>query len=226
MTDTPALPRENQHLTAQQRLISSLELTFAIFLVIAHNIYHWIPNEVPILVILAIASFRIREGNWGTFLYKRPNSWPLIVVAAIACVGLLELKDVAVATIGHHFWSAPEKVSSVITSVHDWRRAPLTILFVWAFAAFGEEIGYRGYILRRALETFGPSAWGAAAALLVASATFGLGHYYKGPTGVLDSTGSGLILGAAYLFSKRLWVSSIAHGLNDTLAIAITFFGW
>ncbi len=224
MENTGPRNRDDRSLSPQQRLISSLEFTLAIFLVVAHNIYHCIPNEVPILVILAIASCRIREGNWGTFLYKRPKSWPLTVVAAAACVGLLELKDLAVEAIGHRFWPAPEKVSSIITSAHDWRRALLTFLFIWVFAAFGEEIGYRGYILRRALEAFGPSAWGAAAALIVASTAFGIGHSYKGPAGILDSAGSGLILGAAYLFSKRLWVSSLAHGLNDTLAIALTFF--
>ncbi len=225
MTDATALQRENQELTAQQRLISSLELCLAVFIVVAHNIYHWIPNEVPILFILAVASFRVREGNWGTFLYKRPKSWLLTVIAAVLCVGLFELKDLALEPIGHHFWPAPEKVSSVITSSHDWRQALVMIPVVWIFAAFGEEIGYRGYLLRRALEAFGPSLAGIAVALIVASAAFGLGHYFKGPTGVLKSAGSGLILGAGYIFSKRLWVTSLAHGLVDTLAIVLAFLG-
>lgn len=225
MADAAPPPRESQFLAPRQRLISSLEVCLAVFIVVAHNVYHWVPNEVPILFILAIASFRIREGNSGTFLYKRPKSWLLTVIAAAACVGLFELKDLAVEAVGHRIWPPAEKVSSIITSAHDWRRALMTILFVWIFAAFGEEVGYRGYLLRRALEVFGPSALGTTAALIVASAAFGLGHYYKGPTGVFDSAGSGLILGSAYIFSKRLWVSSLAHGLVDTLAVAIAFFG-
>ena len=216
---------EDQGLTTTQRLISALEACLAVFIVVAHNVYHWIPNEVPILFVLAIASFRIREGSWGTFLYKRPKSWLLTVIAAVVCVGLFELKDLVLEPIGHHFWPDPEKVSSVITSNHDWRQALVMIPIVWIFAAFGEEIGYRGYLLRRALEAFGPSRWGAVAALIAASAAFGIGHYFKGPTGMLKSAGSGLILGAAYIFSKRLWVSSLAHGLVDTLAIALALFG-
>jgi membrane protease YdiL (CAAX protease family) len=163
MADTPALQRENQELTAQQRLISSLEVCLAVFIVVAHNVYHWVPNEVPILFVLAIISFRIREGSWGIFLYKRPKSWLLTVVAALLCVGLFELKDLVLDPIGHHFWPAPEKVSSVITGNHDWRQALVMVPVVWIFAAFGEEIGYRGYILRRTLEAFGPSRWGAVA---------------------------------------------------------------
>ncbi len=226
MARATTLEREDRDLSLRDRLISALEACLAIFIVVAHNVYHWIPNEVPILFVLAIASFRIREGKWGTFLYRRPKSWLLTVTAAAVCVGIFALKDLTLEAIGHHFWPAPEKVSSVITSAHDWRRALLMTLFVWVFAAFGEEIGYRGYLLRRALEALGSSAWGAASALIIASATFGFGHYYKGPAGVLDSAGSGLIVGTAYILSKRLWVSSLAHGLVDTLAIAIAFFGW
>jgi membrane protease YdiL (CAAX protease family) len=42
---------------------------------------------------------------------------------------------------------------------------------------------------------------------------------------MLKSAGSGLILGAAYIFSKRLWVSSLAHGFVDTLAIVLALVG-
>ena len=80
--------------------------------------------------------------------------------------------------------------------------------------------------MRRALDAFGPTRWGTVLALLIASATFGLGHFYKGLAGMIESTGSGLILGGAYLFTRRLWASTITHGVNDTLAIVFSYFGW
>ena len=162
--------------TESSRLISLIEVCAAILIVAAHNVFHLIPNEVPILFVLAIASFRIREGNWGLSLYSRPDSWPGTLVVAGACLALLVLKDL--------IFDPPGKVSSVITSARDVPRLLTSLAIAWGFAAFLEEIGYRGYLLRRAVEAFGPSRIGSALALLTASAAFGLGHYYKGPAGM------------------------------------------
>jgi uncharacterized protein len=63
--------------------------------------------------------------------------------------------------------------------------------------------------------------------MIPVSVLFGFGHYYKGPSGVLDSTYSGLVLGTAYLLSGRnLWAPILAHGISDTLALFVVFMGW
>ena len=65
------------------------------------------------------------------------------------------------------------------------------------------------------------------AGVLVVSVLFGYGHYYKGPSGIVDSGMAGLILGAAYVLSERnLWVCILAHGFIDTFAVMAAFFGW
>ena len=98
---------------------------------------------------------------------------------------------------------------------------------IWAFAAFGEEMGYRGYLLNRASEAGGRTKAADILALLLVSDLFGIGHYYKGPAGVLASTASGLVLGGAYLLSRRnLWVSILAHGFRDTFSLVAGLLGW
>jgi hypothetical protein len=98
---------------------------------------------------------------------------------------------------------------------------------VWGFAAFGEEIGYRGYLLNRAADAGGRSTPAFWAAMVLVSVLFGYGHAYKGPSGILDSGIAGLILGSAYLLSGRnLWTSILAHGFIDTFAVGAVFFGW
>ena len=108
-------PELAQHPTPKQRIISAAEMCLAILIVIAHNVFHWIPNEVPILFVLAIASFRIREGSWGSQLYRRPTSWPRTLLLATLCVVLLQIKDAILQPFEHYFSTAPEHVSSVIT---------------------------------------------------------------------------------------------------------------
>jgi membrane protease YdiL (CAAX protease family) len=100
-------------------------------------------------------------------------------------------------------------------------------LLVWTLAAFGEEIGYRGYLLNRAADTGGRSKAAYWLAVVAVSVLFGYGHYYKGPSGIADSGRAGLILGAAYVLSGRnLWVCVLAHGFIDTTGLVAVFFGW
>jgi membrane protease YdiL (CAAX protease family) len=97
---------------------------------------------------------------------------------------------------------------------------------VWTFAAFGEEIAYRRYLLGRAADVGNRSIGAYLLALPVVSGLFGLGHFYQGPAGVFTTACDGLMLGAAYLLSGRnLWVAVFAHGLVDSVGIALLFFG-
>ena len=98
---------------------------------------------------------------------------------------------------------------------------------IWTFAAFGEEIGYRGYLLTRTADIGGRSKSAYWIAVLVVAVLFGYGHYYKGRSGIVDSGMAGVILGAAYVLSGRnLWVCILAHGFIDTFAIVALYFGW
>ena len=100
-------------------------------------------------------------------------------------------------------------------------------LLVWTFAAIGEEIGYRGYLINRAADAGGRSKAVYWIAVVLVSVLFGYGHYYKGPAGIVDSGMAGLVLGAAYVLSGRnLWVCVLAHGFIDTIGLIAVFLGW
>lgn len=101
------------------------------------------------------------------------------------------------------------------------------LFIVWTFAAFGEEISYRGYLVTRAADVGGRTKLAYWVAVLVVSVLFGYGHYYKGPAGIVDSGMAWLVLGSAYLISGRnLWVCILAHGFIDTFGVIALFFGW
>ena len=191
-------------------------------IVIAHNVYRAIPNEVPILVVLAIISFRVRDKHWGIVGMSRPPSWPRTFWFALAAAATrILLGALVIDPVTAHFWPAAIAPAGSEAIAHNPMIALLWLALVWTFAAFGEEIGYRGYLLNRAAEVVSP--W---IAVVVVAVLFGFGHYYKGPAGIVDSGMAGLILGLAYVLSgHNLWVCILAHGFIDTFGVIATFFG-
>jgi len=225
-TRMPVSPRQRENLNPRQRWISCLEFLVGGGIVIAHNVYHRLPNEVPILFVLGWVSIRIRDGGWKAVGLRKPDSWWKTILWGIVAGVLIVVAGQLAAIVGTRIWHQAARAPSVIKEATTWKSALLALGVVWTFAAFGEEMGYRGYLLTRAADVGNRSPLAYLAALLAASVLFGYGHYFKGPPGILQSTISGLILGGAYLLSRRnLWVSIVAHGVADTIAIVALFFG-
>jgi hypothetical protein len=170
---------------------------------------------VPILFILGWISLRLRDGGWKAAGLTRPRSWWKTVSLAVgAAVALQVGSELVVGPLASRIWPAPQHVSHVLTSAALGRKhALVTVLIIWTFAAFGEELSYRGYLLTRAAEIFGGSRGSYLFGMVLVAVLFGFGHYYKGPAGVLDSTYSGLVLGGVFLLSGRnLWAAILATG--------------
>jgi uncharacterized protein len=210
------------------RVLSGVEFLFGAFIVIGHNVFHIVPNEVIILFILGVVSIWVRDGKLSSMGLKRPALWRRIFLIALVAAGVrILLGQFVIEPITGLFWpppSAPKFANEIAGNV---KVALLALLIVWTFAAFGEEIAYRGYLLTRASDVGRRSTTAYWFGIVLVSVLFGYGHYYKGPSGIVDSGIAGLILGAAYMVAGRnLWASILAHGFIDTFAVIDAFFGW
>jgi membrane protease YdiL (CAAX protease family) len=223
----PTQPFLYARLPASRRL-SALEFVLGACVVIGHNVFHVLPNEVPILTVLGLASMRLRDGGFAAMGFRRPDSWKRIVLIAIAAAALrIVLGDFVIDPLTALFWPPAIAPAGAESIAGDVRSALLYLGLVWTFAAFGEEISYRGYLLNRAADIGGRTPLAYWIAVVAVSILFGYGHYYKGPAGIVDSGVAGFILGAAYLMSGRnLWTTILAHGFIDTFGIVSLYFGW
>ena len=96
-----------------------------------------------------------------------------------------------------------------------------------AFPLLAEQLGGHASASGYLFSTF---AVGALIALfatrLIASVLFGVGHVYQGVSGVVAAALGGLVYGSLYLWTGRnLWAPIIAHGVFDTTAFVLIFWG-
>jgi uncharacterized protein len=210
------------------RALSAFELLFGAFIVIGHNVFHVVPNEVIVLCALGLVSVRLRDGGWSAMGFARPASWRRIFLIALAAAGVrILLGQFVIEPVTGFFWPAPAAPALANEITGNAKIALLALLLVWTFAAFGEEIAYRGYLLTRAADIGRRSTIAYWLGIALVSVLFGYGHYYKGPSGIIDSGIAGLILGTAYMVAGRnLWACILAHGFIDTFGVIDAFFGW
>jgi membrane protease YdiL (CAAX protease family) len=210
------------------RALSAFELLFGAFIVIGHNVFRIVPNEVIILCVLGLVSVRLRDGGWSAMGFTRPASWRRIFLIALAAAGVrILLGQFVIEPVTGFFWPSPTAPALANEITGNAKIALLALLLVWTFAAFGEEIAYRGYLLTRAADIGRRSTIAYWLGIVLVSVLFGYGHYYKGPSGIIDSGIAGLILGTAYMVAGRnLWACILAHGFIDTFGVIDAFLGW
>ena len=209
-------------------MLSAFEFLLGAFIVIGHNVFRVVPNEVIVLSALGLISIRLRDGGLSAMGFKRPTSWRRILLIAVAAAALrILLGQFVIEPVTGFYWPKPIAPALANEITGNVKIAMLALLIVWTFAAFGEEIAYRGYLLTRAADIGGRSITAYWIGIMFVSILFGYGHYYKGPSGVIDSGIAGLILGTVFMLAGRnLWVCILAHGFIDTFGVIDAFFGW
>lgn len=212
---------------AGSRWISLAEAIVGSLFVFGHSVWHVLPNSVFMLCAMALISIRLREGSWSAIGLSLRRSWlRTVLIAVVAVVVQQALGQFVVDPLTKpylHYGAG----NNPMTGVHGYWGLLRWLGVIWTYAAFGEELAYRRYLLNRVADLGGHSGFALAAGLLWSSALFGVAHWYQGPAGVISAMASGLVFGAAYLLTqKNLWTSILAHGLSDSLALFATYFGF
>lgn len=171
-----------------------------------------------------------KEGSLSTGFYFNHDK----VLVAWALLGWVPLFGKSLTPWGRlPAWALPLSVAGGVwllmalaaaLGLIDWR--PGLPAAFWIFAAanllntcLAEELLFRGVLQRWLM-----ARWGAALALLVASALFGIAHLAGGAAFVLVAFGAGLLYGLVYLWTGRLvWAVLVHWGLNLTHLLLFTY---
>jgi len=158
---------------------------------------------------------------------RRPVPWPRTLGLALLIAG-----GVYVASIGVQFVLSRFGIEANLDDFAIIQGNPLLFLFAitlftWGSAAFGEEILFRGFIMRNLQALFGDTKTGWAAANVLQASIFGVFHFNQGLGGVIPVFLVALVFGYAFIrFGKTLWPLIIAHGLVDMVSFTLVYLGW
>jgi membrane protease YdiL (CAAX protease family) len=118
----------------------------------------------------------------------------------------------------------PEKTFAAVKG-----NLPLYLMLVpsiWLFAAFGEEVVFRGYLLTRFGQILGGGRLAIAVAVVAQGLFFGAAHTYQGPIGMVPIAVGAMLSGiVSVAWGRNLWPAMIAHGLVDTLGFTMLYLG-
>jgi uncharacterized protein len=209
--------------------VSGYLLEIAIFIaVVVADAYGLVPlSQTIILVPFVWIALRLRNEAWKAIGFSWPSQPARCVLIGIIAGTLLELFATYVTTPQISAFFGVEPDNSGLNAIQG--NLALLMVFLglnWTLAAFGEEICFRGFLLKRLAQVFGESRgawWGG---LLLSSLLFGWGHTEQGMSGWVQEGLSGLLLGVLFLaFDRNLTVPIVAHGVSNTLAFILIYFG-
>lgn len=181
------------------------------------------------LIILIASAIEHRKKLFRALGFQRKNInlkslliyAPLLGIAIFLCYGYVMIPSVTYLTGEPMDFSVFEQFKGNLS-------ASLSLLiYIWISAAFGEEIVFRGYLMRQFTKFFGSSKISLAINILLFGFLFGFIHAYQGISGQILTGIIGILLAVIFHIRKNdLWFNVALHGFIDTVAVVYIYYGW
>ena len=176
---------------------------------------------VPLAAIVVLIWAWWSRTPWSDIGFARPRSWAASLVIGIA-FGIsfkFLMKAVVMPLLG------ADPVNQAFHYLAGNRAAlPGAIWMMIVVAGFGEEVVFRGYLFERLGKLLGSALWTKPFIVLLTAVGFGLAHYSNQRlAGVEQAAIVGLVFGAIFARTRRLWMLMTAHAAFDLTALAMIF---
>jgi uncharacterized protein len=177
---------------------------------------------IPFSAVLVLVWMRLSRTPWREIGYVLPRSW-IVTVAGGVGFGIalkLLLKTMVMPLLG------ADPINHAYHYLTGNRAAiPFTLFSFIVGAGWGEETVYRGFLFERLGRILGSGLAARTSIVLITSTLFALAHYsVQGLAGSEQAMITGLVFGAIFAVSGRIWMVMIAHAVYDLTAYAIIYW--
>lgn len=211
----------------QDKWVTVVEVSITIFILIAIE-FGWITQFIILAVVLfAWLSLWLRGKGWSDFGLRKPDSWKRTILLALLVGIVFQALSLYVIEpfLGKLTGDIPD-VSIFRPIVGNFPQLLFYLALAWTFAAFIEEMIYRGYFMHRIADLFNRNNTGWFVGLILSNFFFGSGHIYQGLSGMIITGLTGFVFAWLYFATnKNLWAAILAHGIYDTIGFLMIFFG-
>lgn len=183
-----------------------------------------------IAMCLMILVLRYQKISLSDIGLNRPKSWgKTILISGIAALLILVLFLLIINPIIQNLLSIDgqnlDRFSLLRGNMTYWIIGMISAVVT---AGFGEEIIWRGYVMRHLARLFGGKKGAWLCSLFITSLVFGLLHSYQGIMGILQTGITGLFLGILFIANGKnnLWINIITHSLIDMISLTAIFLGF
>lgn len=178
------------------------------------------------VTLLAIYGFqRLRGETLAEIGLAKPQSWGRAVVIGLGLTGIVFGVSVGAEWLGSQL-GLEHTVRDFMIIRDDFGMFIFSMTAIaWFAAGFGEEVLFRGFLIRNFSCLFGGSGFAVGVAVLLQAIVFGLLHFNQGPGGVLAVFMIAMVFGVSFLLLKRnLWPLIFAHALYDNIGLAMLYY--
>jgi membrane protease YdiL (CAAX protease family) len=177
------------------------------------------------LVLIGLA-LGVRGEGLASIGFRAPEDWTATLLHGVLLGAALQLFAIVVLDPWSERVTGRPPDHDLVEAVRgDGRLFGLWLVVVWTFVAFVEEAIFRGFLMTETARILGTGPLATTVNVVLASAVFGVAHGYQGPAGILATGLVGLVLGAAFVASGfEIWLVVIAHGVVDTVGLALVAF--
>jgi membrane protease YdiL (CAAX protease family) len=178
----------------------------------------------PLSAILVLFWARISGTPWREIGYVRPRSWmKTIAIGILFGVALkFAMKSIVMPLLG-----APPVNGPFHFLAHNPAEIPSMLYIIVVGAGFGEETVFRGWAFERFGKLLGTAPWAKAITVVFTAAWFGQQHYgFQEMAGVENAAIVGLVFGAVFAVTGRLFLLMIAHTAFDLAAYAMIYWNF
>ena len=167
------------------------------------------------------------KGDWKSFgLDWSKFSISMVCKAFAYAICIVLVTDIFISPSLTHLYNESSEIEQFNSIQGNTFQYIIFIIVGWINGGFGEELFYRGFMMKRIGNFLNDENWGWIIGLVITSVVFGLVHQYQGMSGVISTGIVGFMIGVIYFRNRtNLLLCILIHGLIDTIGITLLYTG-